>query len=274
MPATDPRPAADDDLNLLIDAARAAAAVALSHAAPQVWHKPGDAGPVTEADLEVDALLHRTLLSARPGYGWLSEETADTPDRLAADRVFIIDPIDGTRAFIAGSADWAHSLALAEHGEITAAVVLLPARDQLYAAARGRGATLNGAPIRAATGTGFDGATLLGPAASLDPAHWADGAVPPLRRTFRSSLAFRLCLLAEGRYDAMLTLRPTWEWDIAAGSLILAEAGGTATDRRGAALRFNRPHPQCDGVLAAGALHGALLQRLAPGPKAQPDARA
>jgi myo-inositol-1(or 4)-monophosphatase len=138
------------DLPLLIDAARMAGRVATSFtgATAQRWDKPGGAGPVTEADLAVNALLLSTLRQARPQYGWLSEETEDGTDRLKAERVFIVDPIDGTRSFVEGSNTWAHSIAVAERGEITAAVVYLPLRDKLYAAARGMGATLNGAPIR------------------------------------------------------------------------------------------------------------------------------
>ncbi|MBB3711483.1 myo-inositol-1(or 4)-monophosphatase [Limimaricola variabilis] len=260
MPATDH----SADLALLLEAARAAAEIACAFRAPEVWDKPNDGGPVCEADLAVDAMLRERLGAARPAYGWLSEETADAPERLAAERIFIVDPIDGTRAYLEGSRDWAHSLAVAEQGRITAACVLLPQRNLLYTATAGGGARLNGAPIRASGETDPACATLLGPRLAMSPEHWSGGEVPPLRRAFRSALAWRLCLLAEARFDAMLTIRPTWEWDIAAGSLILTEAGGIATDRRGAALTFNKPHPQSDGVLAGGALHPVLLGLLDP----------
>ncbi len=259
MPATDP----DADLDLLIRAAYRAGEIATSYTDPEIWTKPDDAGPVTEADLAVDAMLRDMLGTARPDHGWLSEETDDSAARLDAERIFIIDPIDGTRAFIEGSEDWSHSLAIAEAGRITAAVVLLPRRNLLYAASLGRGATLNGEPISASRTTTLEQSTLLGPRLMMQPEHWTGGDVPPVRRAFRSSLAWRLCLLAEGRFDAMLTLRPTWEWDIAAGSLILTEAGGIATDRLGRSLGFNKPHPQSEGVLAGGALHPILLDRLA-----------
>ncbi|PHP27413.1 3'(2'),5'-bisphosphate nucleotidase CysQ [Limimaricola cinnabarinus] len=254
------------DLALLVAAAQAAAPIACAYGAPKVWDKPDGGGPVCEADLAVDAMLRERLGAARPGYGWLSEETADAPERLKAERIFIIDPIDGTRAYLEGSRDWAHSLAIAENGRITAACVLLPRRELLYTATLGGGAMLNGAPIRASTETDPARATLLGPRLAMSPEHWTGGEVPPVRRAFRSALAWRLCLLAEARFDAMLTIRPTWEWDIAAGSLILTEAGGTATDRRGAMLSFNKPHPQSDGVLAGGALHEVLLARLDAAP--------
>ncbi|MBI1417020.1 MAG: 3'(2'),5'-bisphosphate nucleotidase CysQ [Limimaricola sp.] len=258
MPAT--------DLTLLTDAAREAGVIAKRHFedGPRAWDKPHGAGPVTEADLEVDAMLRRELTRARPNYGWLSEETEDNPARLQATNTFIVDPIDGTRAFIEGAQDWAHSLAIAEHGRVTAAVVYLPLREMMFCAEAGGGATLNGQPIVVSKLRELNSATVLAARPSLDPVHWRDGATPPVQRKFRTSLAYRLCLVAAGRFDAMLTLRPTWEWDVAAGALIVAEASGHATDRSGAPLRFNNPHPQVDGIVAAGEVHGALVARLAP----------
>lgn len=228
----------------------------------QVWDKPGGHGPVTEADLEVNNMLHAELLSNRPGYGWLSEETPDTAARLGSGKVFIIDPIDGTRAFIEGARSFAHSLAVAEDGQVTDAVVYLPMLDKLYVASLGQGATLNGRPIRPSATADLDGATLLVAKPNLSPEHWPRG-VPPVIREFRSSLAYRLCLVAEGRFDAMLTLRDCWEWDIAAGELILREAGAEVSDRAGLALRFNNRVPQTPGVLAAGPeVHRGLLGAL------------
>ncbi|MCW3783828.1 3'(2'),5'-bisphosphate nucleotidase CysQ [Defluviimonas salinarum] len=241
------------DLDLLTEAARAAGAIArrFFRASPGIWHKPGGAGPVTEADLEVNRMLHAELGAARPGYGWLSEETPDDPARLGTERTFIIDPIDGTRAFIEGDTSFAHSLAVAEDGRITAAVVYLPMKDMLYAATAAGPATLNGTPIRASVKTGAEGATLLTAKPNLASEHWKDGTPPPFQRKFRASLAWRLCLVAEGRYDAMLTLRPSWEWDIAAGDLIARQAGATVTDRKGLPLRFNAADPRTAGVIAA-----------------------
>lgn len=257
---------AADDLALLTEAAREAGKVARGffNQGPAAWDKPGGLGPVSEADLAVDRLLREGLTTARPGYGWLSEETEDTPARLEADRLFIVDPIDGTRAFIEGSPTWAHSLAIVEHGEVTAAVVYLPVRDKLYAAARGRGATLNGEPLVASMRADPDGASVLAVRAVLDPWVWKDAQPPRFKRNFRSSLAYRLSLVGEGRFDAMMTLRATWEWDAAAGSLIVAEAGGAVSDRQGGALAFNNPVPQVNGLVAGGrALHEALRGRMA-----------
>lgn len=253
------------DLPLLIEAARRAGEVATAHVGTTLrqWEKPDDAGPVTEADLAVNDALENTLRSARPAYGWLSEESAEDPLRADAPRTFIIDPIDGTRSFIDGNRTWAHALAVADEGVITAAVIYLPMRDMLYAAAAGQGATLNGDAIRASARDSMEDASLLAARPMLEARHW-QGAVPAFRREHRPSLAYRLGLVAEGRFDAMLTLRKTWEWDAAAGDLILREAGALSTDRHGQALRFNNALPQVDGMLAAGpVLHGQMIAALA-----------
>ncbi len=214
--------------------------------------------------MAVNDMLAEMLRGARPDYGWLSEETEDGGDRLAADRVFIIDPIDGTRSFMKGETTWAHSLAIAEHGEVIAAAIFLPMKDRLYSAGKGLGASKNDAPIRASRQTDLEGARMLAAKPSYDPTNWRGGKVPPVRRSYRPSLAYRLSLVAEGRYDAMLTLRKSWEWDIAAGDLILREAGAVTSDRNGGPLRFNNPLPQVDGVVAAApGLHGVLSRSLA-----------
>jgi myo-inositol-1(or 4)-monophosphatase len=261
----------EPDLALLGAAAEAAGEIALRHFGrkPETWDKGGGAGPVSEADLEIDRMLRAELLAARPGYGWLSEETADTPERLGRERVFVVDPIDGTRAFLKGEPVFAHSLAVVEAGRVVAGVVHLPKLGRTYAAAEGEGARANGAPIRPSARREVDDATVLSAAAAFAPEHWA-GPVPRMERHFRPSLAYRLCLLAEGRFDAMLTFRETWEWDIAAGDLIAREAGAAVTTRAGAAPRYNTPAAQVAGVVAAGAapLHRALLDRLAAVPAA------
>jgi len=251
------------DLALLTAAARAAGRIALRfwRQSPKTWEK-GDQGPVTEADLAVNDMLKATLLAARPDYGWLSEETPDDAARLGREQVFIIDPIDGTRAFIAGEEGFSHSLAVAHRGLVTAAVVYLPALDRIYTASQASAALRDGTPIAASTRERLEGAAILTTKAGLDPSHWPGG-VPDVARSFRTSLAYRLCLVAEGRHDGMLTLRDTWEWDIAAGSLIAARAGVAVTDRNGAAIGFNQPSAQAHGVLAlAPKLHPQVLARL------------
>ncbi|MDH5451946.1 MAG: 3'(2'),5'-bisphosphate nucleotidase CysQ [Paracoccaceae bacterium] len=255
------------DISLLTDAAYAAGDIARRfwRQDAEVWDKADDAGPVTEADLAVNEMLAEKLRKARPDYGWLSEETPDAGERLAADRAFIIDPIDGTRAFIAGEKTFSHSLAIAERGRIIAAVVYLPMYDALYAATEDSAATRNGAPIRVTEPSGAQNATLLTARVNLAPEHWQDGTPPPVKREFRASIAYRLCLVAEGRFDGMLTLRPTWEWDIAAGDLIARQAGARVTDSAGSPIGYNAPKPAAAGILAAGQrLHRDLIGRIRP----------
>ena len=252
------------DLALLTDAARAAGDIAMRYwrQTPEVWEKPGGQGPVTEADLAVNAMLSATLRAARPDYGWLSEEDEDSTARLSTTRQFIIDPIDGTRAFMAGEETFAHSLAIAENGAVIAGVVYLPALDRLYTATATGPALKDGEPIQASQQTEIEGATLLTTPPNLAPQHWPGG-VPAIKRSFRTSLAYRLCLVAEGRHDGMLTLRDAWEWDIAAGALIAQRAGATVTDRHNTPLHFNTPGAKRPGVLAAApGLHAALMARL------------
>jgi len=254
----------ETDLTLLIDAAYQAGDIATSFIGGDlgVEQKEDNLGPVTRADKAVNARLEDMLRTARPDYGWLSEESPDDAARLKSERVFIIDPIDGTRAFIDGQRAWAHVLCVAHRGRVEAAVVYLPRMDKMYAARLGHGARLNGRPLAASRQTVFADADVLATKPSLDTRHWPGG-VPEVKRSYRPSLAYRQSLVAEGRFDAMFTFRPTWEWDVAAGALILAEAGARVTDQRGGQLRFNAAHPQVDGVVAANpGLHDGLLARL------------
>ncbi len=259
-----PAPDAASDLALLTGAARAAGPVALSFwkRSPRVWDK-GAEGPVSEADLAVNASLEAQLRAARPGYGWLSEEGPAVPgwqDR----RSFVVDPIDGTRAFIAGETAFAVALAVVEGGRVLDAVVFLPAQGRLYAAGAGGGpATLDGAPM-AASARPLDGARVLASAASLAPAHWPGG-FPPVQRSLRPSLAWRFCLVAEGAFDALVTLREAWVWDVAAGALIAERAGALVSDRDGGRLDFRQT--RLPGLLAAGApAHAALVAARHRGP--------
>jgi myo-inositol-1(or 4)-monophosphatase len=250
------------DLDLLVRAARGAGEIAQRYFREDgvaQWDKGEGAGPVSEADLAVNAYLAETLRGARPDYGWLSEESEDDAGRLDAARLFVVDPIDGTRSFLDGHRTWAHSIAVVEAGRATAGVVFLPMHDRLYAAARGAGATLNAEPLALCDTPPGKRPTLLSTKASLTPRFWRRPP-PRVERAYRPSLAYRLALVAQGRFDGMLTFRPTWEWDIAAGSLIAAEAGAAVTDRHGAPLRFNGPDPRTAGVVVARpALHAALL---------------
>lgn len=253
----------EPDLSLLRDAAKAAGVIAAKHFRqnPETWDKGGGQGPVTEADIEVDTMLRTELTAARPDYGWLSEETADTGARLERERVFIVDPIDGTRAFMEGKNAFSHALCVVENGVPLAAVIYLPMMDLMFTASRGGGAQMNGMSLGTSARLDLDGAELLGNKSMFAAAHW--GGPLPVTQHFRSSLAYRMALVAQGAFDGMITLRPSWEWDIAAGDLIAREAGATVTDRAGGALRFNNTHPQVAGVLAAPAnVHEGLMARL------------
>jgi myo-inositol-1(or 4)-monophosphatase len=253
-----------DDLALLLDAAEAAGRIAKRHfrGSFEVSDKGGGLGPVTEADLEIDRMLKAELVSTRPDYGWLSEESEDDAARLDAEHVFIVDPIDGTRLFVAGNTTFAHSLAIAKNGTVVCAVVLLPMRELTYHAIAGGPAILNGEKVRASDKTGVVDAKILAAKPQLAADLWPGG-VPPVERHFRSSLAYRMCLIAQGRFDGMVTLRDAWEWDIAAGDLICRAAGAISTDKHGVDLRFNNPSAKTAGVLAAGSgVHGGLMAHL------------
>lgn len=265
--AIDPRDAAD--LALLVEAARDAGAIAMRHfrADPDAWEKDGGQGPVSEADLEVDRMLRSELRTARPDYGWLSEETVDAgerrAERLAAERVFICDPIDGTRAFLKGEETWGVALAVAQAGEVRAGVMFLPARGALYAASRLGGATIDGVALAPSGRAALEGAAALVSANAMRPDHWKGGA-PKLERHFRASLCYRLCLVAQGRFDCSISVGGVWEWDAAAGDVILREAGAAVSDAHGAAPRFNQVEPRLRGLVAsAPGLHREIVARLA-----------
>lgn len=253
------------DLELLLDAAADAGEIALKYFKndPETWDKDDDQGPVTVADLEINAMLETRLQAARPDYGWLSEESEDSTARLSAERVFILDPIDGTRAFIQGHENFAHSFAVAENGVVTTAVVHLPAKDMTFAATLGGGATLNGEPIAPSDVSTLEEAEVLVAKPMMDAKHWPGG-VPQVKRNFRSSLAYRLSLVANGRFDGMFTFRPAWEWDVAAGDLICTEAGAAVFDAKGQKPVYNSAGVKIPGMVAcAPALRGAFLKHLA-----------
>lgn len=264
-----PDPTLEQELALLVEAAEAAGKIALGfwRRDPKAWDK-ADASPVSEADLAVDAALRVLLAAQRPGYGWLSEESPDGPQdqaaRAAAKRVFILDPIDGTRAFLAGEEAFAVSLALVEDGRVLAGVVHLPAMGRSYTATADGPARRDGTVLAVSARAELDGAEVLATRPTLAPDLWPRG-VPQVKRGFRASLAWRLCLVAEGRFDAMLTLRAAREWDIAAGALIAQRAGAVVSDRHGTPLRFNAPLPEAEGTICAPpALHRQILAALAP----------
>lgn len=259
------------DLDLLLAASAEAGRIAQSYfgKSPQIWEKDDNAGPVTAADLAVDGFLQDHLTTARPGTGWLSEESPDTPERRAAREVFVLDPIDGTRSFIAGHPDWAISLALVRDGLPVAGVVHLPERGLTYSAHAEGPALLNGREIHPSGQQDLASARVLAARRMLE-AQWPQGRLP-FNPEFRASLAYRLALVAEGRFDAMLKLGLTWEWDIAAGVLIAQRAGAVVSTPDGAAPRFNTAERHLDGIVAAAPrLSAPLLAALAPDGGAEP----
>lgn len=258
-----PLPDFEDDLALLIDAGRAAGALLAAHFGARVktWSK-GAAGPVTEVDLAADALLKAHLRGARPDYGWLSEETADTPDRLQAERLFIVDPLDGTKSFIEGKPDFCVSLAVAERGVVTAGVVYNPIHDEMFAARRGGGTTLNGAPTRVTDRTALPGSRLIGSSAFYRDPRWPQP-WPEVEATNVHAMAYRLALVSAGAHDGLVALGFKNDWDVAAGALLVQEAGGCVSDPFGAPYQFNQPQPRQAGAVASGAaLHPLLIERV------------
>lgn len=241
------------DLSLLLEAAQGAAAIAKRfwRGSFRTWDKGDGAGPVTEADLQIDAHVSQFLQNARPEYGWMSEETEDHQSRLARDWCFVVDPLDGTRSFINGDTQWAHSLAVVHKGVVQTAVVFVPLLDQMFHATRNGGAFLNDQKITVSSAQTLDRAKILAARPLMEPEHWKGGVVPNFQKKFRPSLAYRMGLVAQGRYDGMITLRRTWEWDIAAGTLLVQEAGGTVTNRMGQTISFNSVERSSDGIIAA-----------------------
>lgn len=256
------------DLSLLRAAATEASALAarMRQRGFRSWQKPGGQGVVTEIDLAVDAMLRERLRAARPDYGWLSEETPDTPERLSRRTVFVVDPIDGT-AFLARHADsFAIAAAIVTDGTPVAAAVALPASGALFLAESGRGAYRNGQRLRPSHPDTLDGARMLARRGVLRAEYW-QGPPPAVVIGANAPLVYRFCQLASGEADFMISFWRAWEWDIAAGELIAREAGLRTSDAAGNRLRFNRPVPRADGLLVAGpALHGLIRARFRPRP--------
>ncbi len=255
MPVVEPVVA--EDLDLIRDAAAEAGRIALRYFGkePEVWMK-GGVSPVSEADYAVDRYLRETLMAARPDYGWLSEETVDTPHRLGARRTFVVDPIDGTRAFLEGNETWCVSIGVVEAGRPIAGVLDCPAKKEVFAAARGMGAVLNGRQLVLAAPR--PNPLVAGPKAFFDhlPKALADGLK---RAAYVPSLAYRLAMVASGALDATFIKPNSHDWDLAAADLILGEAGGRLVDPGGRALAYAGERP-VHGALAAGS--GPLLDSL------------
>jgi len=263
IPSSPDDPALDDLLAGAVAAARAAAipVMDLFKSSYSIWDKDaGDSAnqvktgapvsnPVTEADLAADRVLHEELLNLLPEAGWLSEETADSPERLGREAVWIVDPIDGTREYTQGEPEFAISVALALRGQVVLGVLLNPAKDELFSGRSGGGVFRNGERLAPSDCQAMEGAVLL-----ASRTETRRGEFEPFRELMEirevGSTAYKLGLVATGGGDAYFTRKPRNEWDVAAGILLCREAGMTVTDLGGQPHSFNRPDPLCRGVVA------------------------
>jgi myo-inositol-1(or 4)-monophosphatase len=220
--------------------------------------------PVTDADEAVDAALRREL--PRADEGWLSEESEDDRARLDRRRVWIVDPLDGTREFLEGVPHWNVSIGLAEEGEAVAGGIYNPSTEELFLGSRETGVSLNGTPVTVSRRASLDGAVALANrwAVRKRPAQWTG---QPFRVQVVGALAYSLALVAAGRADALWSRSPKAEWDTAAGTALILAAGGRVTTYEGAPLRFNAWPPRAPGIIATnGAIHGAVRRFIAAGP--------
>lgn len=253
-----------DDLELLRSSAVAAGIIASGFFRRDVksWTKE-NSSPVSEADILVDRYLASSLLTARPDYGWLSEETADNPSRLNCERVFVVDPIDGTRGFLRGEDSWTVSLAVVENGIPVAGVVFAPVRDEMYDAARGEGARLNGKAITRRRRAGTP--PVIPAAGAVHQEMQADG-LNYTRGPYYPSLAYRLVQVATGKLDAVACRRGSQDWDIAAAAVILEECGIGFEDVCAGIPQFNRRDVRHGALAALGDMslkplvHAALIK--------------
>jgi myo-inositol-1(or 4)-monophosphatase len=250
------------DTALLIEATRAGGDIARKFFGGEYkrWNK-GQAGPVTEADYAVDKHLRETLLAARPDYGWLSEETEDDPSRLSRERVFIADPIDGTRAFLRGLPEFTIVACVVAGDRPVAAAIFNPIMDEMYEAIAGGGARRNGSPLRVSDQDGIENCRMIASKEILARQEWGSP-WPPMHVENRRSIAYRMALVGAGDFDAMISLGAKHDWDVAAGDLIVHEAGGRVTTGEGDTMRYNTPRAlQPDIVAATPLLHERLIAR-------------
>ncbi len=211
----------------------------------------------------MDQQLKARLTAARPDYGWLSEETADDPARLQARRTFVVDPIDGTVAYIKNRPFWAVSIAVVEDGQPVAGVLYAPDLGETYVAQQAGGARLNGAPIHVSNRAAVEGAALLADLKTIRHPGWATPWPQNMRIESRNSVAYRMALVAAGAFDAVLALSSKCDWDLAAADLIVREAGGASTDHLGRPFVYNLPSPEKPSLVSAGPqLHELIIQRV------------
>ena len=261
-----PEPDLAADLELMRRAALEAGALAMSFRrdGAKSWDKsPGH--PVTEADLAVNALLLERLGQARPDYGWLSEETADKAEARSQMRTWVVDPIDGTRAYMRpADPNWCIAIALVEAGEAIAGVLYAPMHEELFEASKGGGAFVNGAALSVSGRAEEAGARVIVDEAVVKhpewPTPWPELVLPKPKP---NATLYRMALVAAGRWDATFALIRKSDWDLAAGAVLVAEAGGIVSTHIGTPLSFNGDIPAQRSMLAAGkGLHGLLLDRM------------
>jgi myo-inositol-1(or 4)-monophosphatase len=252
----------EEDYALLKKATREAGELALTYFRKSIMvTKKIDGSEVSEADLALDVALKLELHAPRPDYGWLSEETEDDPERLKHRRVWMVDPIDGTNAFLRHLPEWTVSAALVEDGVPVLGAVFNPATQEFFHARRGKGAFLNDEPIAASKKNTLDGARLIASGGLFKKKIWKEP-WPEVTTKWVNSVAYRLALVACGRADATISLSAKSEWDLAAAALLVEEAGGTITDHHGGVHRYNRASPRFSSLVASGkALHPLLIER-------------
>ena len=256
MPGSEPRALLDG----LAAAVREAGEIARVTASRPFrrWTKGKEKSPVSEADIAVNDFLRERLTALAPEAGWRSEETEHDPAALSARIVWIVDPIDGTRAYIAGRPDWTVSVALVEDGRPLIAALYAPVTEQMFLARRGAGATRNGAPIRPRDEEELAGTRIAGPKGMLERLERLAPSVLPQPKVH--SLALRLTQVGSGDLDIAFASGGSHDWDLAAADLLVHEAGGVLTDLSGHSLSFNRPRDVHGALVAAGpARHRALL---------------
>ncbi|HHL43660.1 MAG TPA: DUF4170 domain-containing protein [Hellea balneolensis] len=245
------------DLELLVKTVRRAGEIARSYflkGGAKSWDKGGD-HPVTEADIAVNDYLQSKLMGARPNYGWLSEETKDDDSHRHARRSFVIDPIDGTRAFMDAKPHFTIVASVIEKTKPVVGVVYNPITEEMYWACKGAGAFLNGAPISPSKCACIDGCSMIGYPRKFKRLGW-----PEMRVSIRNSMAYRIAMVAAGQRDAALAFTPKSDWDLAAATLIAEEAGAIITDITGMAFEFASGNLRKNGVICAGPnLHPLLL---------------
>jgi myo-inositol-1(or 4)-monophosphatase len=228
------------------------------------WTKGPSESPVSEADIAVNDLLHERLGAIERSFAWLSEESADDTARLDARYVWVVDPIDGTRAYIEGLPDWTVSVALVEAGRPVAACLYAPVTAEFFTARRGAGATRNGGAMAVSPGAELTNASMAGPRKLMQRvAEFAPSliVVPRVR-----SLALRLARVAQGSIDAAIAGGNSHDWDLAAADLLVHEAGGAMTPVTGGTVTYNRPVPRHGTLVAAGReRHAALIAMFGDG---------